>query len=314
MTGLRPGEKKILKALLEGPKSYTQLHNETKLQYNILSEYLKRFQKLSLVTRDIDTRKYEMRKRCLETLFFGEILDFIEDRYEKNVNFGLERGGIIPTTATGWLILTDNILLRDYLNKHLTLEPEIQQAFLKISQFIEDSWDTIVFSSYDLPDRKIIKKYTKFLLEYLNSFIVSSRKTEETELSKLLKKFDEEILRPHDLESLKQRIKLLKNSDQLRNDLSEKEIETLKEMELYLEKPKNKKIYEAYLKRVKQTPKALVLYPSWGFKGYLEKLKDLFPEEAIKVKEERKKLIQLLRTLIKSSEKNIKKLEDKSDN
>lgn len=313
MTGLRPGEKKILKALLEGPKSYTQLHNETKLQYNILSEYLKRLQKLSLVTRDIDSRKYEMRKRCLETLFFGEMLDFIEDRYEKSVNFGFERGGVIPATATGWLILTDNIELRDYLNKYLTLKPEICHAFLKINQFIEDSWDTIIFSSFDLTRRKIIEKYRKFLLEYLNCYVGFSRK-KENELSTLLMKFDEEILRPHDLESLRQRIKSLRNLGQLRNDLSEKEIDKLQEMESYLEKPKNKKIYEAYLKRVEQTPKALVLYPSWGFRGYLEKLKDLFPEEAIKIQEERKKLIQMLRTLIKSGENYIKKLEDKSDN
>jgi DNA-binding IclR family transcriptional regulator len=52
---LRPGEIKILKALREGPKSFSELHG---LNTNVLSEYLKSLQLSGLIQRDIETRKY----------------------------------------------------------------------------------------------------------------------------------------------------------------------------------------------------------------------------------------------------------------
>jgi len=58
-----PGEKKLLYALIDGPKSFTELKNDTMLPGSVLSDYLKRLQDKDLIARDFRTRKYEI-KEC----------------------------------------------------------------------------------------------------------------------------------------------------------------------------------------------------------------------------------------------------------
>lgn len=55
---LRGGERKILKVLKTGKKSFSELKEETGLSASVLSDYLKRLQKLEKIARDIDSRKY----------------------------------------------------------------------------------------------------------------------------------------------------------------------------------------------------------------------------------------------------------------
>lgn len=57
---LRPGERKILEALMKEQSSFTELKKITGLSSSHLSKYLKLFQKEGVVERDIDSRKYRL--------------------------------------------------------------------------------------------------------------------------------------------------------------------------------------------------------------------------------------------------------------
>jgi len=64
---LAPGEDKILAALTEKPRSFTELKNETVLPGSVLADYLKRLQEKDLIQRDFKTRKYEIKEKQLVT-------------------------------------------------------------------------------------------------------------------------------------------------------------------------------------------------------------------------------------------------------
>lgn len=57
---LRPGERKLLEALMKEENSFTELKHVTGLSSSHLTKYLKLFQKEGVVERDIDSRKYRL--------------------------------------------------------------------------------------------------------------------------------------------------------------------------------------------------------------------------------------------------------------
>ena len=74
----------------------------------------------------------------------------------------------------------------------------------------------------------------------------------------------------------------LKKNYGSKKDLTEEERQKLEKRMRYLKDPKNKKIYEEHLKHLRNLPKSLIFYTSWGFKGYPEKLSKLIPKQVAK--------------------------------
>lgn len=270
MTALRPGEIKILKSLQQGDKSFSDLKEETHLADSILSKYLKGLQKVGLIARDIDTRKYQIKPISTVALFYKDISDFMRERLEKMITEGMEKAGVIPASVLGWLVLTDRVGLRDNLERALE-DPEVHMAFLKIYNVIEGFYDSYVLSLYKGKKKRIIETYGLFLGKCVKMMRVQPIEEKYT-------KHIDEIYRPDSLEDLYFTLKWLRDHGECKNDLTEKEVNELKEMHDFLADPRNRKIYEEYRQRVADSPKTLVFYPSWGFKGYLKELKALFPK------------------------------------
>ena len=72
---LVPGKIKILKALENGRKSYTQLKRDTGLSDPTISEYLKWLWKNDYINRDIDSRKYELLSKGKYLLPISDLVD-----------------------------------------------------------------------------------------------------------------------------------------------------------------------------------------------------------------------------------------------
>ena len=317
MPSLRPGELKILTHLKEGEKRFTDLQNETDLSPTILSEYLKVLQKSGLVSRDVDTRKYRMREISVEILFFSDVLNFVEKRLEKMVKVGMEKSGIFPA-GIGWVALTEDVGdFRESLEARLG-EVKNTQAFARITEVIENLWDSYGLLKFNKKEKKTIQTYREYLLKFLKrlykqepskqerrktyEFLVQVTRAklsskypgisipermiyiEATKQFKRLSKAHDVILQPYSLEKLFSTLKLLKKTGKIRDDLSEKEIDELKPIYEYLTNSRNKKVYVRYLERANKTPKTIVFYPSWGFKGYPEKIRELFSEAVTKAR------------------------------
>jgi hypothetical protein len=97
--------------------------------------------------------------------------------------------------------------------------------------------------------------------------------------SRMLDKYEDMLDQPNDLDDLAFRLELAQKQGLLDAESSGKKEERLSEIIGFLENKKNMKIYEGYLKSLNNEPKTLLLFPSLGFKGYLERMKELRGEE-----------------------------------
>jgi len=320
MKGLRPGEIKILESLTDGEKRFSDLHRDTGLQFNILSQYLKRLQGLGLVERDIETRRYRIKEISLEALFYNDVLDFMRQRLEKIANYGVDRPGVIYRYM--WVVMTESPELRNRIEKEIK-HPQNIKFFFRLFQIIEDSWRSSILSRFNQNEREIVSTYKKSLLKYVKRFDVHSGKDErrqvyeemvnsiKAEMSsdyprtpipekiiyiKAAKRFRrmiknyEKIIQPRDLEELYRILRTYQDSGQYKKDMTKENLKELKEVWAFLRNPYNKKIYEKYIMKINNPPKTLIFYPSLGFRGYIEKLEALLPQEAKKAKQEEMKV------------------------
>jgi hypothetical protein len=323
---LRPGEVKILEALLKDDKTNGELQKETGLQSNILSEYLKNLQRLGLVERNIDTRKYGAKRKyvgrvpiTVQVLFFNEVLDFVRAQFEKSIKIGNEKAGII-SGPIGWVVMTET---REERTLHIgqLIEKRLKdlknfEALLTVSRIIEDSWEEYYFRTMGKSETRIrtIETYKQFLREIAEQMYPLELPEQDhrlfaelledikkkmsgaypgvnvpeemirLEANRRMKKFAERhamiMMRPANLKQLYATLETfekLKDQNSSQKDLPKEEMQKLLKKIDYLKDPKNKKIYEEYLDHLRDVPKSLIFYPSWGFKGYPEQLIDLVP-------------------------------------
>ena len=104
------------------------------------------------------------------------------------------------------------------------------------------------------------------------------------EVTRRKRKFEgalKEIEQPYDIDNLLSHLEIEKMYGNAQTLDKIEEEQRIFEIADFLEDKKNKKIYEGYLKSVRNTPKTLLIFPLLGFKGYLDKLKELYPEKAI---------------------------------
>lgn len=317
---LKPGEEKILRSLMEGEKTFGELQEDTKLQTNVLSEYLKNLQKNGLIDRDIESRKYRAKVPVtVQILFFNEVLEFVRAQFEKSIKSGNERAGII-LGPFGWVVMTGTSDQSKFIEKRLE-NLENFDALVTVSMMIEDSWEEYYLSAFDKKDHRILKRqkiietYKQFLrdifeLRYPLELPEKNEKLfadlfEDTqkkmladypgidipkgmihlETSRRLKKFAERhaaIMTPTnlgDLYVMLETFEKLKNQNSSCRVLTEKEMQQFEKKMAYLKDSRNKKIYEEQLNRLNDVPRSLIFYPSWGFRGYLQKAKDLIPKQ-----------------------------------
>jgi hypothetical protein len=304
---------------MESEKTFGELQKDTKLQTNVLSEYLKNLQKNGLVDRDIESRRYRARVPVtVQTLFFNEVLEFVRAQFEKSIKSGNEKAGII-SGPFGWVVMTETSEQSKFIEKRLK-NLKNSDALVTVSTMIEDSWEEYYLSAFDKKDHRIIKRqkiietYKQFLRDisellyplelpeknekiFAELFESTKKKMlaaypgidvpEEMihlETSRRLKKFAERhatIMTPANLKDLcimLETFEKLKNQNSSPRTLTEKEMQQVEKKMTYLKDSKNKKIYEEHLNRLYNVPRSLIFYPSWGFKGYPQKIMDLMPK------------------------------------
>ncbi|MEM5831306.1 MAG: helix-turn-helix domain-containing protein [candidate division WOR-3 bacterium] len=272
---LRPGEIKILKALSKGEKSYSELKEETKLNFTFLSNYLKNLQIQNLIERDIQNRKYKLKPLSLKALYLNDIIEFLKEQKDFTHFFN-------------WILLFSN---NDYdLNKIEILrkqfkeklrDPKFLFSLSYISKEINKILENFILDSFSKKEREIIIQYKKYLKEYLKTIkkeedekplmdLINDLKLDKGKIFKKLKKATlkiEEGLLHIDSEKF---IESLEKEGEIKTKFTEKEKKKLKQLESFLKK--HKKLYQEYLE--KEKPK-IVLLSGFGFKEYWNKYNDL---------------------------------------
>lgn len=186
MTGLRPGEIKIIRALSTGRKKNSELQNETRLNSTVLSEYLKNLQNLKIVTRDFNDRKYEVVEQLgWEALFFNDLLEFQKERFDKAITVSKEKAGLMSDLALGWLVLADNVDT-NYLQGLKEVIRRRSHVLNELGDAVQELWDSYILSTYEEKERNTIKEYKEKLLEYVKLHMI--QKDEKTRI-----KHEEEI-------------------------------------------------------------------------------------------------------------------------
>ena len=319
MSKLRDGEKKTLKVLLDGPKTFGKLRKETGLSNGGLTNALKSLQekKPPLIEKDIQTREYFLIDISHASLYLADIVEFIKEYIEKNINPDLRKGKAINERSkllrenlyAGWHILTDTIELHEDFTRSLR-EPEFRLALLKMESVLEDVWDSYILSKLRPEKSKRITKYQLSLLKCMKSFrfspteelheifkkkqvILAQRKLEKSfpgasipkemiqiEANRMfedLVKTQDLIYNPYNLEDLLNRLKRL-DENKVKNSFSEKDIKELETARDFVMDVENRRVYNEFLeRRDKERPKILVMHTSWGFQGYLKELANLAP-------------------------------------
>lgn len=316
MVFLKPGERKILKALEEGEKCFKDLNKSCVVNPNILSAYLKNLQKQGLITRDIDTRNFRLIVRGWETLYLAAIRDLIEEYGLRKAHEKLWGLDVIVSEETDVIKLMDKTLTSGapYASK-------VRLLFSKINEFLFHIWKEHVLTFFSEKEQKIITRYQHAIEEAAWSITPleekvrqeSTRSRAEEKLKrqypsveipkKMIQLEAEKITKK--LEALNKRTLLreIDNVETLKNRLQNTHYLTMEDqaklipLKQYLEDPKNTSIYNRYMKRLKECPKTLLIFSSTGFSDYLNKYWRFFTDE----EEEFKKKHPWLYTKIKES-------------
>ena len=193
---LRVGENKILNALKEKPKTYTEIRKKTKLSHSILSNYLKNLRRSGLIEHDFETKKYYNKKISYASLLFDEISNFMEDYLKNASNKKIKNGMSISLSRekiiNGWLILADPVKFIDFYSQAIK-QPELSTLLLSINERFEDFWDSHLFKEFKSNERDVLTSYQRFLLECIKEMVIANNSSQW----KVLYKLQESIARNH---------------------------------------------------------------------------------------------------------------------
>jgi biotin operon repressor len=265
---MKRGEVLILKSLKDSPQSFEKIIENTKLSRQAVAFYLKTLQKKGLIEREIDTRKYKIKKIAIETLLFHEISEFLEKEEKKYC--------YIPP----FFFISSNEKLVEKIIKYFS-KPELKDLkdvfkflhyFNEINQKINEIIEELKMENFKTEEKEIIKKYKKLLLKYVLLYInkekieemkkILEKKEKELQIKNLAKDFLEnfyETLHPSSLNKVEVIVNKIKTSEWGKEKLTEKEEKEAKEILKFLENKRNKKIYEEYLNYPDENNKLIVL-------------------------------------------------------
>ena len=307
---MKPGERRILKALKDGPLSDKEIREKASLSSpNRRISYLKSLRKQGLISRNIDDLMYNLLARGWEMLYLGDILSLMQDRVELAASQGLEDAGI------GWwqaeFIISEDPsvprLVKDLLTSSSEEGLETRSALSRVLDLVDGIWRRRSLEAFSVEERKVIEDYMEELSDA--SWILYGGGEEEQRTARqgawevaeqrLVRRYPgieipREIVRGEaeiqyervmmrqrrilsslcsDVEEVK---KTLTNTERIFTDSSHAE---LNEIITYLEEPDKRKFYEQYLEKVRSCPKSLIISPSSAFRDYLKRYHELFPEK-----------------------------------
>ncbi len=304
---LRPGEVKILRALQSKSKAFTTLKEETGLQQNALSNYLKRLQKIRVINKDIDTRFYELCQVSVEVLFYNDIADFLQKRVKMFTSLGQNHAQFVNLSL--WTAITDKEEMKKLLGT-INENTKLQTILSKLAVVLSDFGKSCVLSLYEKNAQETILMYERLLLEYVRIFKIPEPRTKaeynflldynkeklehrfpnceipeqmvkiETEreyrrMQNLQDRLADALFQPWDLSDVPDVLERMKTAGKCRQEISEKEKERLRDITAFLEEPRNRRIFEKFRQDLKEkSPKTLLFYAS-GFTGYVEQIKKL---------------------------------------
>jgi len=300
---VRPGERRILKALRKGPLTFSELGEKAEIRNPTLrSRYLKNLQKSGLVGRDIDSRKYYMVAKGWRMLYLSDVAGFIEEALWRSAQKDFDEAGVAFWQLT-FLISEDTELtktLEEFLMDDSKEAAEARLWLSKTMHLIDRFCLKRALEGLSEEEARVVKAY-RLKLEEAAWMIFGPSKEERERTRELMRvivehrlrerypnsKISEEMIEKEtdeELEALKGDQKLILSTvydrvEKLRNDFFRlKEVPSeLVEIMRYLDQ--NEKVYKKYLDRVRSIPKALLVFPSMGFKGYLKRFWEFFPEK-----------------------------------
>lgn len=248
---LRPGEIKILKALSKGEKSYSELKEETKLNFTFLSNYLKNLQIQNLIERDIQNRKYKLKPLSLKALYLNEIIEFLKE--QKDFDF-------YPLFSIFYenKDFDTNIIKTQILEK-VKNDKEFMESIKKIKYTISEIQATLILKELKKEEIEILKEFSNRLKNVVN--ILVKYNLFEYEILK------NKIKRKEDLKNLKI---LLEDAEEflLEKGMKEKERKEIEQFMIFLKNKKNFKVCQKILNI--ELPKIVFLI-DFNFGDFLNK-------------------------------------------
>ena len=307
---MKPGERRILKALKDGPLSDKEIREKASLSSpNRRISYLRSLRKQGLITRDIDTRKYTLIARGWEMLYIGDILLLMQDCVELAASQGLDDAGI------GWwqaeFIISEDPsvprLVKDLLTSGSKEGLETRLALSRVLDIVDGVWRRRSLEAFSAKEREMIEDYMEKLSDAAWNLYGDGEEEQRTARERAWEVAEQRLARLYpgieipreivrgeaeiqyervmmrqrkivsslcsDVEELK---KALTNTERIFADSTHAE---LYEILTYLEESDGRKLYERYLETVRSCPKSLIISPSSAFRDYLKRYLELFPEK-----------------------------------
>jgi len=307
---VKPGERRILKALKDGPLSDKEIREKASLSSpNRRIFYLKSLRKQGLISRNIDDLMYNLIARGWEMIYLGDILSLMQDRVELAASQGLEDAGI------GWwqleFVISEDPSIPGLVMKHLASGSkegvETRLALSRVLDLVDGVWRRRSLETFSVEERKVIEGYMEKLSDA--SWILYGDGEEEQQTAregawevaeqKLARRYPSieipleivqgEAKRQYESVMVRQRkilsslctdVEALKKAlASTERNLTDSTRAELNEIVTDLEEPDKRKLYEQYLEKVRSCPKSLIISPSSAFRDYLKRYHELFPEK-----------------------------------
>lgn len=316
MCALAPGENKILIALKGGEKRFKDLYETCVKNPTLLATYLKHLQKLGLIWRNTDTRRYQLQIPGWESLYLAEITALIEQyglRRENRELFGFEV--IVSSEDKNLKHITEAI------HSNTTFSKKIRKSFSMINQFLFLDWKKQVLACFGENERQKIEEYERAFHEVVLFTIPPEKRISkeharslaenqlkrrypgieiptamlELEAESIFRKTMENEMKAAILEigNPTNLLRLLRSSNHLP---SEEKIKLKPLMECLMNSDKVN-LYNRYMNSLGACPKTLIIFSSSAFNCYLKKQWQHFPEEEEVFKKKHPWLYSQIQTL-----------------
>ncbi len=312
---MKPGEKRILKALKDGPLRDGDIGEKAELANSTHRfGYLKKLRKSGLIIRDMDSRKYRLVTRGQYMLRLWDILQFVQERFNRvssqvivsrASSEDLDGAGIglwqsqffISEDAEMTKIIKKFIFSKEGLETRLAMNAVVNLAdsiWRKHSLEVIGANERGVVQAYmdslrdavwllhgpsedewrKTGDRLRIEVEKEFRVHYPDINTIEEFFDMETE-KRLQANKERRMNMPADVGELK----FLKESLCARGEIPQAVATKLDSLFDFLDDPENFGIYDKYIEKLRACPKTVWLSPSIGFRGYLEKYWEMFPDK-----------------------------------
>lgn len=274
-------------------------------------EYLRKLRKSGLITRNIDTRKYSLVARGWEMLYLWDVLKLVQERFNsvsskvlvnRFASQDLEDAGIGLWQLE--FFISEDVAITQIIKKFLFSDESLDTrlALSKVLHLADSLWRKHSLETFDAEEREVIEAYRDNLRDA--AWILRGPSEEEwqrtresfrIEVEEDLKARYPGVALPEELFEMETERRLQANKERRQNihadmgelkaildskgEIPEVAAGKLGPLFEYLEDHKNAEIYGRYLEKVRACPKTVIISPSSGFRGYLERYWELFPEK-----------------------------------